>query len=138
MNKTINNYSRDIQFINQRGFDTVEGSQKDAEIQFLHQQLALLKQELDCECQLTKMYSQALKEKEHELNSLQDKLLTILTMERLEFSEAKELANKIAKSNMSVSESLSELLNGVYKSLAELDEVTLNLQQDNIQVAGVS
>lgn len=56
------------------GFDVMKGLEKDAEIHSLRQQLEILKQELYCQCELTQIYRQELKDTERELRRVQNQL----------------------------------------------------------------
>lgn len=120
MSNTSSNFNQESHLEKWSGFDAMTILQKDAEIEFLRQQVELLKQELNCECQLTQIYSQELKDKEDELRSIKDKLNTVLSFQKLELNRAKELAKNIAESNISVSESLAKLLMGIYSLTVKL------------------
>ena len=90
MSNMLGNRNQESQLEKSSGFDAMTISQKDAEIQFLRQQLEILKHELDCECQLTQIYRQELKDTELKLRSLEDKLSTVLACQGWEFYKNKE------------------------------------------------
>lgn len=133
MINTSSNFNQESHLEKWNDFDAMTMLQKDAEIEFLRQQVEILKQELNCECQLTQIYSQELKDKEHDLRSIKDTLNTVLKFQKLELNRAKELAKNIAESNTSVSESLAKLLMGIYSLTVKLFdaqaiEVPLDIQ----------
>lgn len=123
MSNKIGNRNQESYLEKSSGFDAMSLSEKDAEIEFLRQQLELLKQELDCECQLTQAYRQELQDIESDLRRKEKELSTaLLNLQMLELDRAKELAKSIVKSNKSVSESLAQLLSGIYNSTVEPGE----------------
>ena len=122
-NKMIGNRNQESGQEKSSSLDATSLSRKDAEIEFLRQQLELLKQELDCECQLTHAYRQELQDTEGELRRVEKELSNIPKVQRLGLDQAKELAKSIVKSNTSVSESLAQLLSGIYNSTVKPGEL---------------
>lgn len=129
MSDKISNRNQESHLENLIGFDAMKISQKDAEIKFLREQVEILKQELHCECQFTQVYREEMKETERELRRVKNELSTLLTLPMLELAQAKELAKNIVNSKKSVSESLANLLNGIYNSTVkpgELDQIDMS------------
>lgn len=124
MSDKISNLSQESHLEKLSGFDAMRISEKDAEIEFLREQLELLKQELHCECQFTQVYREELKDTERELRRVKNELSTLLTLPMLELDQAKELAKNIVNSKKSVSESVANLLNGIYNSTVKPGELT--------------
>ncbi len=90
MSNMLGNRNQESHLEKSSSFDAMTISQKDAEIQLLRQQLEILKRELDCECQLTQIYHQKLKDTELKLRSVEDKLSTVLACQRWEFYQNKD------------------------------------------------
>lgn len=74
MTNTIGNLNRGSELEHWSGFDMVKTLEKDAEIESLRQQIEILKQELNCQCELTQIYRQELKDTESELKQVQIEL----------------------------------------------------------------
>lgn len=122
-NKMIGNPNQESYLEKSNGFGIGSVSDKDTEIELLRQQLELLKQELDCECQLTQAYRQEMQDTESEARRVEKELNTILELQILGLDWAKELAKSIVKSNKSVTESLAQLLGGIYNSTVQPDQL---------------
>lgn len=124
MSDKISNLNQESHLEKLSGFDAMRISEKDAEIEFLRKQLELLKQELHCECQFTQVYREELKDTEHELRRVKNELSSLLTLPMLGLDQAKELAKNIVNSKKSVSESVANLLNGIYNLTVKPGELT--------------
>lgn len=109
-------------------------TEKDAEISLLRKQLETLKQELYCECQLTQIYREELKDTKGELRCLENELSTILTSEILGLDQAKELAKIILPRKMYVSESLAKLLSAIYNSTVKSGELAQIDRRPNLKI----
>lgn len=109
-------------------------TEKDAEISLLRKQLETLKQELYCECQLTQIYREELKDTKGELRCLENELSTVLTSEILGLDQAKELAKIILKRKMYVSESLAKLLSAIYESTVKSGELAQIDRRPNFKI----
>lgn len=130
MIEKISNRNQESHLENFSGFDAMRISEKDAEINFLREQLEILKQELHCECQFTQVYREEMKDTERELRRVKNELSTLLTLPMLGLAQAKELAKNIVNSKKSISESLANILNGIYNSTVrpgELGQIDMSL-----------
>ena len=85
-------------------------------VELLSEQIESLKQLLRCECEVTEVYRQELRDTERELRYTNSELQTACMLETLGLDEAKEVASSIVKSNKSVGESLAKLLSAIYNS----------------------
>lgn len=92
------------------------------EIEILYEQGESLKQLLHHENQLTNYYMQELDTTNQELEWMNDEISNLIKSKRLTLDEALELAKSIAGKNKSVSESLDELINAIYKYPVEINE----------------
>ncbi|HEY9876576.1 MAG TPA: hypothetical protein V6D12_24330 [Candidatus Obscuribacterales bacterium] len=83
-------------------------------VKVLTQEINALKEMLSYERQSKEEADQELQAMQADLRATNKELCNLITAQKLEFDEAKELAMGIIESNKSVGESLAELLSSIY------------------------
>ncbi len=92
-------------------------------IEILQEQIETLKQELQYEQQLVEEYDQELRYTHSEMSVLNCEVQNLYNLEKLNFAKAKFFAQSILNSDKSISESLAQLLSGIYGVLVTADDL---------------
>ncbi len=92
-------------------------------VELLREQIETLNQELQYERQLVEEYAQELAYTHSEMSMLNYELQNVFRLEKLKVDKAKLLARSILSSDKSTSESLAELLSGIYGILVTADDL---------------
>jgi len=92
-------------------------------VEILREQIETLNQELQYERQLVEEYAQELTYTHSEMGILNHELQNVFRLEKLKVDKAKLLALSILSSDKSISESLAELLSGIYGILVTADDL---------------
>jgi len=92
-------------------------------VELLREQIETLNQELQHERQLVEEYAQELTYTHSEMGILNHELQNVFRLEKLKVDKAKLLALSILSSDKSISESLAELLSGIYGILVTADDL---------------
>jgi predicted nucleic acid-binding Zn-ribbon protein len=92
-------------------------------VEILREQIETLNQELQYERQLVEEYAQELTYTHSEMGMLNHELQNVSRLEKLKVDKAKLLALSILSSDKSISESLAELLSGIYGILVTADDL---------------